>query len=168
MAGRRGNGEGSIFKRKDGSWCGVVTSGRDNEGKLKRQYIYGKTRTEVTEKIIKSQSEVNAGTFIEPNKVKMGEWLDTWLNNYMKPSLRPTTFSSYEHIIRMHIKPVLADDYLKELRPERLQKLYNQKFTKGRLDGQGGLSARSVRYIHIIIHSALDQALKKTCSKKCQ
>ena len=160
MAGRRGNNEGSIFKRKDGTWCGIVSNGRNSEGKLKRQYCYGKTRQEVSEKIIQTQSEIKAGTFIEPSKVKFGEWLDTWLQNYMKPSLRPTTYSSYDQIIRTHIKPELSDYQLRELRPEHLQKLYNNKHQHGRLDGTGSLSPRYVRYIHVIIHSSLEQAIK--------
>ncbi|OGO80081.1 MAG: hypothetical protein A2Y21_02200 [Clostridiales bacterium GWC2_40_7] len=41
-----------------------------------------------------------------------------------------------------------------------MQKLYNEKYTRGRVDCKGGLSARSVRYIHIIIHESLEQALK--------
>lgn len=160
MAGRRGNNEGSIFKRKDGSWCGVVTCGRDKEGNVKRQYFYGKTRPEVSEKIIKTQNEINTGTFVEPSKVKFGEWIDTWLQIYMKPTLRPTTYSSYEQIIRLHIKPDLSDYLLRELRPEHLQKLYNSKFQNGKVDGTGGLSARHIRYIHVIIHSSLEQAIK--------
>jgi Site-specific recombinase XerD len=160
MPSRRGNGEGSIFKRNDGKWCGVVTNGRDKEGRLNRQYVYGKSRQEVADKILKMQHEIKTGTYIEPTKVKVGEWLDLWLQEYMKPSLRPTTFGSYEHIIRTHIKPELGDIILKDLRPEHLQKLYNEKFRKGRVDGTGGLSAKYVRYIHNLVHESLDQAIK--------
>jgi len=160
MAGKKGNGEGSIFKRSDGKWCGVVTNGRDNEGHLKRQYYYGRTRQEVADKILTVQNEIKTGTFIEPTKIKVGEWLDLWLQEYMRPSLRLTTYSSYEDTIRSHIKPTLSDIMLRELRPEHLQKLYNEKYKRGRVDGKGGLSARSVRYIHVIIHESLEQALK--------
>ena len=73
MASKRGNGEGSIFKRNDGKWCGVVTNGRDNEGKLKRLYYYGKSRQEVADKILKTQSELKTGTYIEPTKMKFRE-----------------------------------------------------------------------------------------------
>lgn len=78
----------------------------------------------------------------------------------MKPSLRPTTYASYEQIVRMHIKPELSDYLLRELRPDHLQKLYNNKYKQGRIDGTGGLSSRYVRYIHVIIHSSLEQAIK--------
>ena len=64
-------------------------------------------------------------------------------------------------IIRLHIKPVLGDMFIKDLRPENLQKLYNEKSSSGRADGgKGGLSPKTVRNIHNIIHDALSQAVK--------
>lgn len=161
MAGKRGNGEDTIYKRNDGTWCGMVTSGRDpTTGKLKRATYYGKTRTEVAEKIVKAQSEIKTGVFVEPSRVKMGEWFETWMKEYMKPKLRPNTYSSYESLIRIHLKPAVGEILMKDLRPEHLQSLYNAKFTSGRHDDTGGLSSRTVRYIHIIMHGTLDQAMK--------
>lgn len=161
MAGRRGNGEGTIYRRNDGTWCGMLTNGRDpSTGKLKRVTYYGKTRSEVADKIYKAQSEIKTGIFIEPTKVKLAEWLDTWMKDYMKPKLRPTTFESYEYIVRIHLKPEIGNMMLRDLRPEHLQKLYNDKFERGKLDGEGGLSSRSVRYIHMVLHNSLDQAIK--------
>jgi len=45
---RRNNGEGSIHQRKDGCWCGRYTI----EGK--RRYIYGSSRKEVAEKLVRA------------------------------------------------------------------------------------------------------------------
>lgn len=160
MSGKRGNGEGSIYKRKDGMWCGVVTNGRETDGKLKRVYYYGKTRTEIAEKIVKAQNEIKTGVFIEPTKMKVSEWMDIWMQEYMKSKLRPTTYGSYEYLARIHIKPQIGEMLLKELRPEHLQKMYNEKYANGRHDEEGGLSPRSVRYIHIVIHGALEQAVR--------
>lgn len=61
----------------------------------------------------------------------------------------------------VHIKPEIGNIQLKKLQPHHLQKLYNDKRTHGRVDGQGGLSARSVRIMHTVLHSALGQALKE-------
>lgn len=74
--------------------------------------------------------------------------------------LQNTTFESYEYVIRAHILPLLGKKQLNKLRAEELQKLYNNKLNSGRLDGQGGLSNRSVNYIHIIMRQALAQAIK--------
>lgn len=128
----------------------MVTNGRDPKtGKLKRVTYYGKTRSEVAEKIVKAQGEIKTGLFVEPSRMKVSDWLDTWMKEYMKPKLRPTTYESYECFTRIHIKPTVGDMLLRDLRPENLQKLYNDKFESGRHDGEGGLSPRSVRYIHI-------------------
>ncbi len=163
MAKRRGNGEGSIVKRKDGKWQGYVTVGYDPESeKPKKKYFYSSTRKEIQEKITDALGKVQAGTYREPSKLKLAEWLNTWLNDYMKPSLRPTTWGSYEVQIKKHILPTLGHLRLSQLQTSNLQALYNQKLNGGRADGkEGGLSPRSVRYIHVVIHAALEQAKKE-------
>ncbi len=160
MARRRGNNEGTISKRKDGRWCAAITTGYDDEGRQNRQFYYGKTRQEVADKLNQAVHRLSTGTYVEPNKITVGQWVDTWLNEYKKPSVRPTTYESYEYLTRVHIIPSIGHITLKDLRPEQLQKLYNDKLCKGRTDNSGGLSARTVRYIHIIIHEALSQAVK--------
>jgi integrase len=164
MAKRRGNGEGSITKRKDGRWQGYVTVGYDPETeKPKKKYFYGKTRKEVQEQVNEALGKVRTGTYREPSKLTMAEWLTTWLNDYMKPSLRPTTWENYEIQVMRHILPALGHLRLSQLQTSNLQKLYNDKLSNGgRLDGkEGGLSPRSVRYIHTLIHAALEQAKKE-------
>lgn len=162
MAKKRGNGEGCIRKRKDGKWEARFTNGRDPAtGKLKTRSIYGKTRQEVNEKLTQALNDINQGTYVETNKVTLGSWLDTWLAQYAKPHIRPATWESYEMLIRVHIKPILGSVDLKKLQPSHLQKLYNDKRSNGRADGQGGLSSRSVELIHTVIHSALNQAVQE-------
>lgn len=124
-------------------------------------FFYGKTRQEVAEKLNKALNDVKQGTFVEPTKLTVGQWLDTWLNEYAKPRIRPTTWDSYEMNVRCHIKPAIGGIPLKQLLPSHLQKLYNDKLAGGRADGTGGLSPRSVRYLHAILHEALKQAVRE-------
>ena len=80
----------------------------------------------------------------------------------MKPSLRPTTWESYKYQVNGHIIPALGHLKLAQLQTAHIQRLYNEKLHGGRLDGKdGGLSPKSVRYIHTVIHSALEQAKKE-------
>jgi len=161
MAGKRGNNEGSIFKRNDGTWCAMVTEGRDPKtGKLIRRSFYGKTRQEVSEKLSKAQEDLRKGTLVENTRIKVGQWLDDWLTKYKKGRIRPTTYDSYEMVVRVHIKPYIGNVFLKDLKPENLQAMYNDKLSHGRTDDKGGLSTRTVRYMHMIMHEALKQALK--------
>ena len=77
-------------------------------------------------------------------------------------SLRPTTWESYRYQVEGHIIPALGHLKLAQLQTAHIQRLYNDKLNGGRLDGKpGGLSPKSIRYIHTAIHSALEQAKKE-------
>jgi len=153
-AKRRGNHEGSIVRRKDGRWMALMTSGRDPQtGKLQRVALYGKTRQEVANKLNQALSDRSRGTFVAPHKLTVGEWLNTWLRDYKHPALRPVSYDSYEMFIRVHLKSALGRIPLKDLRPDQVQCFYNDK-------RDAGLSARTIRYLHTILHGALKQAMK--------
>jgi integrase len=160
---RRGPGEGSITQRKDGRWQASIQIGYDPEtGRPKRKYFYAKTRKEVQQRLAEIAPKVQAGTYREPSRLTCAEWFSTWLNDYMKMSLRPTTWESYRYQVDGHIIPALGHLRLPQLQTAHIQRLYNEKLASGRLDGKpGGLSPKSVRYIHTVIHSALEQARKE-------
>lgn len=162
MGKRRGNGEGTIYRRPDGTWAGQASIGYDPKtGKLKRKTVYGKTRKEVADKLAKILQELNQGVFVEPSEMTFGEWLDKWLVNYKKGQLKPSTYESYEMLINVHIKPALGNIPLAKLQPYMIQSFYNEKLESGRTDGKGGLSTRMVRYFHAVIRQALQQAVKE-------
>ncbi|MFH0801161.1 MAG: site-specific integrase [bacterium] len=159
---KRGQNEGSIRKRIDGTWEARVTIGQNQKtGKPKRLSRYFKTRKEAQDWISKTSHEKQTGAYIEPHTVTVGEWLDRWLMDYMKPHLKPTTWTGYETLIRRHLKPTIGDILLRELQAIELQRLYRAKLEKGRTDGKGGLSSHYVHYIHAVIHEALKQAVKE-------
>ncbi len=70
MAKRRGNGEGSIYRKKDGTWCAVLTVGYDENEKRKQRYIYGRTKAEVLEMLSRKRAETIIG--FEHRKYKRG------------------------------------------------------------------------------------------------
>lgn len=157
----RGNNEGSISKRKDGRWTGQVTVGiNPATGKPKRKTFYGKTRKDVADKVNECLVQVQSGTFVEPSKTTLGEWLDRWLTVYKKGQVKQGTYESYETNIEAHIKPELGDIPLANLQPNTLQSFFNDKLEHGRKDG-GSLSTRMVRYFYTIINQALKQAVKE-------
>jgi len=191
MAKRRGNGEGTIVSRKtcpnckkinssaseknlkmckhcgtdlpwEGTWMAQAVIGiNPATGKPKRKSFYGKTRKEVADKMAKALQEVRNGTFVEPVQTTIGEWLDKWLTGYKKGQIKPSTYDSYETLINAHIKPALGNVPMAKLQAHMLQTFYNEKLEKGRTDGKGGLSTRVVRYLHVIIRQALQQAVKE-------
>jgi len=109
MAKKRGNNEGPISKWKDGSWYAAITVGIDDEDKQKRKFFYGKTRKDAAEKLNNAVNNISKGTFTPTNKIEFSEWLQTWLYEYKKPSVRPSTFANYE----MFVRPTLAGCWLR-------------------------------------------------------
>ena len=82
MPKTRGNGDGSVYyseSRK--SWVGQITVGRSAEGKLKRKAVYGKTKTEVKEKLKAVQSEILTGSFVASSSATVGSLLKYLINN---------------------------------------------------------------------------------------
>lgn len=155
--GKKGNGEGSVYKDKQGRWRGVVTLYCDS-GIPKRKYFYGKTKREVNEKVNNTLSEINNNTYIEPCKVTLYEWLCTWLDTYCRGELKQTTIINYETYIEKHIKPTIGNVKLCNLTPMQLQRFYQDKSKNGRLDGKGGLSPKTMYNLHTMIHCGLEKA----------
>lgn len=156
----RGRGEGTVYKAADG-WRGQLSAGRDPQtGEPRRIGVSGKTRKEVVDQMTHLRAELQKGGFVIPTEMTLAEWMSIWLVDYMKPHLRATTWDSYETMTRCHVVPFLGTVKMKDLRPEHLQRLYNQLLSEGRHDGGGGLSSKTVRYIHGIIRGAMAQAIK--------
>jgi len=157
MGKRRARGEGSISERSDGRWMARAIVGYDvNNGKPIRKAFYGKSREEAAAKMNDALANVRKGTYSEPEKMLYAEWLDKWINDYIKTTRRPNTVRSYEHLIKNHLKPTLGHLRLREIRAGHIQRL-NEK-TK---DNGGELSNRTVRYLHTLVHGSLEQAFKE-------
>lgn len=78
---KRGNGDGSIyFSDAKKKWVGQVTTGRDTSGKLRRRTVYGKTKTEVKEKITGIKNEVMHQTYVAPDRITVAELLQTLID----------------------------------------------------------------------------------------
>ncbi len=150
MAGRRGNGEGSIYKRKDGYWVGQY--GVQTANGVKTRYIYGKTRAAVSEKLTRALADRNGGLNFEAGKTTVGEYLGRWVEDSVRDTVRQRTWERYEQIVRVHLKPAFGRVKLSALTPAQIRALY-----RGKLDA--GLSAQTVRYVHVTLNKALKQAV---------
>lgn len=149
---RRDAGSGTIRQRADGKWEGRYTVGYHPEtGRQIMRSVYAKTKREVREKLNKTLTDIQEGTYIEPTSITVGEWLDTWLKEY-KINLRQETRASYEMHIRIHLKPTLGKIRLNKLTTHQIQHLYNS------LISERGLSPKTVKNVHGALHGALEQA----------
>lgn len=152
--GRRAAGEGSISQRKDGKWTGSLIVGYDETGKAKRKYVYGNSHRDVSKKLKELTVKVETKTYTEPNKMTFAEWVNVWLEEYKKPSLRVTTYEGYRAMADHHIIPVLGGMKTTKINTAHIQKFYNKK--------QGeGLAPKTIRFMHCVIRGALEQAKKE-------
>jgi integrase len=151
--GRRGNGEGSITRHKKSGLYMARYTVEMPDGLRKRKTIYGKEREEVAEQLIEALANRNKGIVFDADNQKLGDYLDRWLNNSVRGSVKPVTFESYARLVSVHIVPALGRMKLKALSPAHLQGFYRAKL-------DAGLSPRTVQYLHVVLHRALKQALR--------
>ena len=104
--GRRGNGEGSISRRKDGRWEARYTVYADES--VQRPVLYGKTRKEAADKLAKALADRASGYTFDTENMTFGEYLDRWLEDSDRGSVRTCTYERHEQIVRLHIKPALG------------------------------------------------------------
>lgn len=149
-------------KLKNGKYCWrVIVEMGIADGKRKRIYrnVHG-TKKEAELLMASLVSELNNGTLIEPSKITVAAYLLNWFDSYVVPNLSPTTADGYSVNIKKHIIPHIGYILLQQLKPLHVQKLYHDLLENGRSDGKGGLSARSVLYIHRNLHEALEHAVR--------
>ena len=152
MATKRANNEGSIRQRKDGTWEARVTIGTNpGTGNPIRKSLYGKTQKEVRVKLQEVTKQLSEGGYLEPSKMTVSTWLDTWLADYLG-AVKPGTVTNYSMQVRVHIKPALGAVKLVALQPPMIQHLYNQL-------QDNGLSAKSIKNLHGCLHKALTVAV---------
>lgn len=155
---KKGNNEGSVYKDKNGRWRGVVTLPTVDD-KVKKKYFYGKTRKEVSDKVNTVINQLKNNTYYEPCKTTLFDWLNVWLETYSKHEVRPTTYINYETYIHRHIKDSIGGFKLCDLSTLVIQQFYNDKLKNGKLIGSGGLSPKTMRNLHNMLHKALNQAV---------
>jgi len=146
---------GHIEKRSKNSYSIAISLGKDaTTGKYKYQWVSIKgTKKDAEQRLSEILHQLDNGTFMKPSKTTLGEYFEKWLSDYVKPNLSPRGFERYQGIITKHLIPDFGSITLTQLKPEHLQKHYTAKLNEG-------LSARTIRYHHAVIHKALQTAVK--------
>ena len=174
---RAAQGSGTIRQRADGTWEARFVVGHDpGTGKPVRKSVYAKTQKEVRQKLAQAVAAVDNKSYREPCKMTLGEWLDIWVDTYLK-DVKPRTLKIYQDDIRLHIKPYLAAVKLNELDTHTVQRFFNTLLRSGKRvpkrdkegkivkkDGKtvyegAPLSSKTVKNVHGVLHGALRQAV---------
>jgi integrase len=150
---RNSNGQGTIYRRKDGRWQGQVylpTVG----GIRKRFSFYGLTRADVHSQLVAQQAKVQQGRLLPDRSWSLEDYLDYWLANVVQINRRPKTYESYEAAVRLYLKPNLGRTSLQRLTVAQLQTYLNQVMMRGG-------SIRTVHLIRTVLSAALTRAMRE-------
>ena len=148
----------NIYKRKDGRWEGRYIRLYDASGKSKYGYIYAKTYSEAKQKLaeLRCNSHQTEAT-LSGVTTKYDNVLTAWLQS-SRTSIKESTFAKYCHLIDSHIRPALGQYALSRISTQLIESFVQQQLLTGRLDGQGGLSPKTVTDILTIIKASVDYA----------
>jgi integrase len=149
--GRRGNGEGSIsYHKKSGLYMARFTV--ETPMGPKRKAIYAKTRKEVSEKLSEALADRDKGLVFDGDREALGVYLERWLNDVVRDTVKENMLENYTYLVRRHIIPELGQVRLRDLKPDQVRRLYREKLDTG-------LSNRTVQLIHTTLRKALQQAV---------
>ncbi len=149
---KRGQGEGSIYRRKDGRWAATIHLGYDG-GRRRRKTFYGQSRGVVAQRLAEAIKLTMDGVPIPSERQTVGQFLLLWLDETVKPTVRMSTHRGYEAKLRVHVIPALGRLPLVKLTPQRVQGFLNDKF-------KAGLAAQTVQHLRTILRAALNDAVK--------
>jgi integrase len=156
---KRTNGLGSVWKTDAGTYRWQVTLGYKGSKRIAKSGT-ARNKTEAEKAIAAAVTEHARGGIAEPSKVTVQEWLEIWLE-HRTPALSANTISSYRHLIHGHLVPEIGSIKLQALKPTDLRKLYTNLHTKrSTAENPIPLSPRSTRYVHVVLHAALKDAVK--------
>jgi integrase len=143
---RRGHNEGSVYKRDDGRWAGVISVNG------KRKFIYGKTKQDAQRKMNIALRDLQAGLPIVSEKQTLEQFLVSWLD-MIKPTIEESTWKRHRQYCEIHIIPNLGRVKLSALTPQQVQEFYSDRLASG-------LASTTVNHLHDTLHKALKRAMR--------
>ena len=159
MAKRRADGEGNVRQKRPNLWEGRIVAGHKKDGSPIYKYVSGRTQKEAYEKLRELITEYRNVELTEDSQITVEEWMQKWMDEYMLFSIREQTWKSYESVIRLYIIPNLGNKKVASLTTSVVQKFYNKLLSEGK-------SGSLVRDAHLILHQAMDVAVKENLVAK--
>ena len=165
MAKRRPAGDGLVRKRADGRWEGRIVVGHKEDGSPIFRSVFARTQKEVMRKLHNQIETYRDVELTEESNMTLGEWLDEWLSDYMALTIRESTMDSYRIMTQHYVKPYLGDEKIGSVTTADIQKLYNWLRENGRVkehyEKGNALSDSMIRSIHMMLHQAMDAAVRE-------
>lgn len=152
--------QGSL-RRRGNSWTAywfVTDRGGERRQKSKGGFA---TKRDAQAFLTEQLASLATARYVEPSKLTFGEYLTNYWLPTVRGTTRPSTWDSYQRTVDLHVLPELGATPLQKLSAHDLDRYYAEKRRTGRVDGTKGLSAKTVRNIHNMIHKALHDAERK-------
>jgi len=147
MAKKRGNNEGTVYKRKDGRWCAQVSlSG-------KRITRYAKTQRECHDWVREITNKIEHGMSFDATQLTLERYMESWLTG-KDLSIRQNTARNYRRYAEQDILPVIGKMRLQNILPAHIRQLYLRMQAEGK-------GSRTIQLVHATLHCALKQAVKE-------
>ena len=146
--GKRANGEGSVYQRKQGQWVAAVSLGTG-----KRKYVYCRSQAEAVFALQQAQQGRLLGTLTSTRNETLETFLLKWLQYEVQPKVRERTYQTYQQIVNRDLLPVLGPIALQKLTSWDIQDLYEQKRRQQ-------VAASTIAKIHRVLTHALNDAVK--------
>jgi integrase len=115
--------------------------------------LYGKTRQEVVAKLRDAQIELARGHAAQRTSPRLDDFLRSWLETSVKPSVRPLTYAGYKVNVEKHLIPAIGRLRLDQLTPQHVQSMINARLA-------AGFSTKTVGYVHQVLRTALTLAVR--------
>ena len=152
--------KGHIRERSPGHWAIIIDLRDPSTGKRKRKWhSFRGSKREAQVECARLISEMKGGTYLEPSKTTVAQFLERWLD-HAKSQVSPRTHERYCEIARKNIVPAFGAVFVTKLRPAQISAAYSEALASGRRDGKGGLAPTTVVYMHRLIKQALGQAVR--------
>jgi integrase len=151
---------GHLRERSPGHWAIVIDAKDPDTGQRRRVWhSFRGTKREAQVECARLIGEHKAGKIaLAPKKVSVAGYLDHWLE-HMQTQLTPRSHERYSELVTKNIVPLMGSMALAKLQPATISQAYAKALKNGRRDGRGGLSPKTVLYMHRVLRQALGQAV---------
>jgi integrase len=150
---KRGQGEGSIYRMQDGRWRAAIMVGRSADGRQIRKIYTAATRHEVQDKLTDTLKDIKQGLPVVFEKQTVGDFLTHWLEQVLKPRVRPKTLRTSSDFVKNHYKPAFGETPLAKLSPQDVRQFVNAKL-------EADFSPKTVKHLLVTLRGALATAVK--------
>ncbi|RQD78143.1 MAG: site-specific integrase [Halanaerobium sp. MSAO_Bac5] len=149
-----------IKKTKSGSYEAIVDVAPVGSNTRKQRSKTFTKKSEAKKWALNKLSERDNNQIIDDHGYTLGDFLLLWLERYAKVNLSPTTVNGYSVIVKRHVIPILGHIPLSNLNSRFIQQYEFQKLQNGKLNGDGGLSKKTVLQHHNVLSKSLNYAVK--------